>query len=39
VLDKEEYSDITIPPSGLANEDVNNHHGLYWNHDGVVEEP
>jgi hypothetical protein len=41
VLDNEEDSDITVPPSALANEDVENHHGLYWNcdGDGVLKEP
>jgi hypothetical protein len=39
VLDNEEDSDITVPPSGLANEDVENHHGLYWNCDDALEEP
>jgi hypothetical protein len=29
-LDNEYDSDITVPPSGLVNEDVENHHGLYW---------
>jgi hypothetical protein len=39
VLDNKDNSDITVPPSGSANEDVENHHGLYWNRDGVLEEP
>jgi hypothetical protein len=36
VLDNEDDSDVTVPPSGLANEDVENHHGLHWNRDGVL---
>jgi hypothetical protein len=39
VLNNEDDNDITVPPSGLAIEDVDNHHGLYWNLDGVLEEP
>jgi hypothetical protein len=39
VFDNEEDSDIKIPPSGLANKNVENHHGLYWQRDGVLEEP
>jgi hypothetical protein len=39
VLDNAEDSDISVPPPGLANEDVENHHGFYRNHDGVLEEP
>jgi hypothetical protein len=35
----EEDSDIAIPPSGLANEIVKNHHGVYWQRYGVLEEP
>jgi hypothetical protein len=39
VIDTEEDNDITVPPSGLANEDVESHPGLYWNRNGVLEEP
>jgi hypothetical protein len=39
LLGYKEDSYITVPPSGLAKEDVHNHHGLYWNLDGVLEEP
>jgi hypothetical protein len=39
VIDNEEYIDISVPPSGLANEKVDIHNGLYWQRDGVLEEP
>jgi hypothetical protein len=39
VFENEEDSDIAFPPSGLANENVKTHHGLYWQRDGVLEEP
>jgi hypothetical protein len=40
VFDTEEDSDIAVPPSGLANENVETHHGLYWQHGGgFLEEP
>jgi hypothetical protein len=39
VFDNEEDSDIAVPLSGLANENIETHHGLYWQRDGVLEEP
>jgi hypothetical protein len=39
VSDNEEDSDISVPLSGLVNENVETHHGLYWQRDGVLEEP
>jgi hypothetical protein len=39
VFDNGEDSDISVPPSGLANKNVKTHHGLYWQRDGVMEEP
>jgi hypothetical protein len=39
VFDNEEDSDIAVPLSGLANENVKTPNGLYWQRDGVLEEP
>jgi hypothetical protein len=39
VFDNTEDSDIAVPPPGLANQNVETHHGLYWQRDGVLEEP
>jgi hypothetical protein len=39
VFYNEEYSDIAVQHSGLESEDVETHHGLYWQLDGVLEEP